>query len=207
MARLDGVFASAHRGAYLDDSGCRKISLVDIDKISLVDIDKTLCIVMVHLPKRFVWGDGGLMSNSQQTEQTRRVVRAIHAASAKGDLEKERQLFSPDLVIEEPPYLPYGGTFHGYDGFLQLAQQAIQFVDFSSLVLESLTVEGNLGFAVVRVRLFSGTEIIATEQWRVENGLAVHCRISWFDATPAQEMRDPPPPAGAAPVSTAAIRS
>ena len=128
------------------------------------------------------------MNASEQTEQTRRVVSAIHAASAKGDLDTERQLFSPDLVIEEPPYLPYGGTFHGYDGFIALATQAIKFVDFSSLVLESLTVEGNLAFAVVRVRLFTGTEIIATEQWQVENGLAVHCRISWFDASPAAEL-------------------
>src|ERR1700730_18890196 len=116
------------------------------------------------------------MSDSQQTEQTRRVGRAIHAASANGDLEKERQLFSPNLVIEEPPYLPYGGTYHGYDGFLQLAEHAIQFVDFSSLVLESLTVEGNLAFAVVRGRLWSGAQVVATEQWRVENGLAVYWR-------------------------------
>lgn len=130
------------------------------------------------------------MNDSQKTEQTRRVVRAIHAASASGDLEKERQLFSPDLVIEEPPYLPYGGTYHGYDGFLQLAKSAIQFVDFSSLVLESLTVEDNLAFAVVRVRLLSGTEIIATEQWQVEKGLAVHCRISWFDVAPVKEMKN-----------------
>lgn len=129
------------------------------------------------------------MNDSQQTEQTRRVVSAIHAASARGEIEKERQLFSPDLVIEEPPYLPYGGTFHGYDGFMQLASHAIEFVDFSSLVLESLTVEGNLAFVVVRVRLWSGAQVIATEQWRVENGLAVYCRISWFDAAPATGMR------------------
>jgi quinol monooxygenase YgiN len=60
-------------------------------------------------------------------------------------------------------------------------------------VLESLTVEGNLGFAVCRVRLLSGAEIIATEQWQVENGLAVHCRISWFDATPAQALSEATP--------------
>jgi len=141
------------------------------------------------------------MSNPQQTEQTRRVVRAIHAASARGDLDQERQLFSPELVIEEPPYLPYGGTYHGYDGFLRLASQAVKFVDFSSLVLDSLTVEGNLAFAVCRVRLLSGAEIIATEQWQVENGLAVHCRISWFDATPAHAMSEASAPraAGAKP--------
>jgi hypothetical protein len=129
------------------------------------------------------------VNDSQQTEQTRRVVSAIHAASARGEIEKERQLFSADLVIEEPPYLPYGGSFRGYDGFLQLASHAVEFVDFSSLVLESLTVEGNLAFAVVRVRLWSGAQVIATEQWRVENGLAVYCRISWFDSRPATGMR------------------
>jgi hypothetical protein len=143
------------------------------------------------------------MNDSQQTEQTRQVIRAIHAASASGDLEKERQLFSPYLVIEEPPYLPYGGTFHGYEGFLQLATQVVKFVDFSSLRLESLTVEGHLAFAVVRVNLLSGAEIIATEQWRVEHGLAVHCRISWFDATPAKDMSETSP-TGAAPRSTPA---
>src|SRR5882757_1430210 len=140
------------------------------------------------------------MNDSQQTEQTRRVVRAIHAASASGDLEKERQLLSPELVIEEPPYLPYGGTYHGYEGFLRLAARAVEFVDFSSLVLESLTVEGNLAFAVVRVRLICGTEIVATEQWRVERGLAVYCRISWFDASPASKWSEKKP-AGTAPGS------
>jgi hypothetical protein len=129
------------------------------------------------------------VNDSQQTQETRRIVSAIHAASARGEIEKERQLFSPDLVIEEPPYLPYGGTFHGYDGFLQLAAHAVEFVDFSSLVLESMTVEGHLAFAVVRVRLWSGPQVVATEQWRVENGLAVYCRISWFDASPASHMR------------------
>jgi ketosteroid isomerase-like protein len=135
------------------------------------------------------------MSGSQQTEETRRVVRAIHAAAASGDVEKERKLFSPDLVIEEPPYLPYGGEYRGYDGFLNLASRAVEFVDFSSLVLESLTVEGDLAFAVVRARLFSGPEFIATEQWWVENGLAVRCRISWFDASPAKEMKAKSPAA------------
>jgi hypothetical protein len=143
------------------------------------------------------------MNDSELTEQTRRVVRAIHSASASGDIDKERQLFSPDLVIEEPPYLPYGGTYHGYDGFMRLASQAVKFVDFSSLRLESLTVERNLGFAVVRVRSLSGTEIIATEEWQVEQGLAVRCRISWFDAAPAKEMSESrtanaPPHPGAA---------
>ena len=128
------------------------------------------------------------MSDTQQTEETRRVVQAIHAAAASGEVDQERQFFSPDLVIEEPPFLPYGGEYRGYDGFLKLASRAVEFVDFSSLVLESLTVEGALAFAVVRARLFSGLEFIATEQWRVENGLAVHCRISWFDAPPATAM-------------------
>jgi ketosteroid isomerase-like protein len=144
------------------------------------------------------------MNNPQQTEQTRQVVRAIHAASARGDLDKERQLFSPDLIIEEPPYLPYGGTYHGYDGFLRLALQAVKFVDFSSLVLDSLTVEGDLAFAVCRVRLVTGAEVIATEQWRVQDGLAVHCRISWFDATPAQELSGSP--TREAPGSMATVR-
>jgi hypothetical protein len=129
------------------------------------------------------------MSDAQRTEETRRVVQAIHAAATGGETDKERQLFSSKLVIEQPPYLPYGGTYHGHDGFLKLASRAVQYVDFSTLVLESLTVEGNLAFAVVRAQLFSGPEIIATEQWRVENGLAVHCRISWFDASPAHEMK------------------
>jgi hypothetical protein len=128
------------------------------------------------------------MGDSEQTEETRRVVLAIHQAAAGREVEEERSLVSPDFVIDEPPYLPYGGRFHGREGFLQVASQAAEFVDFSSLALESLTVEDNLAFVVLKVRLWSGEEIVATEQWRVENGLAVYARISWFDATPANMM-------------------
>ena len=128
------------------------------------------------------------MGDSQQTEETRRVVRAIHDAATGRSVEEERLLFSPDLVIEEPPYLPYGGVYRGHEGFLRVASQAAEFVDFSSIVLESLTVEGHLAFVVLKVRLWSGAEVIATEEWRVENGLAVHARISWFDAAPATGM-------------------
>jgi len=128
------------------------------------------------------------MGDSKQTEETRRVVRAIHDASASRNVEEERLLLSPDLVIEEPPYLPYGGAYHGHEGFLEVASRAAEFVDFSSIALESLTVEGNLAFVVLKVRLWSGAEVIATEEWRVENGLAVYARISWFDAAPASGM-------------------
>ena len=128
------------------------------------------------------------MGNSKQTEQTRRVVSAIHNAAVSRDLEEERLLFSPDLIIEEPPYLPYGGVYHGHEGFLQVATLAAQYVDFSSLALESLTVEGNLAFVVLKVKLWSGADVIATEEWRIEGGVAVHLRISWFDAAPAYQM-------------------
>jgi hypothetical protein len=129
------------------------------------------------------------MADSQQTAETRRVVLAIHDASVSRDVEEERLLFSPDLIIEEPPYLPYGGTFHGHAGFLKVAAMAAEYVDFSSLSLESLTVEGALAFVVLKARLWSGPEFIATEEWRVENGLAVYARISWFDASSARDMK------------------
>ena len=124
-------------------------------------------------------------------------LSAIHAASAAGDLEKERQLFSADMVIEEPPYLPYGGTFHGYEGFLRLFRECSSFCELASTpaqfphVLDAAvrTAVETRGVSVLVVP--GAITAIATEQWRVEKGLAVHCRISWFDATPAKELREP----------------
>ncbi len=47
------------------------------------------------------------------------VVRALYEALSKGDIPGVVARLDPDVVVDEPPALPYGGVHHGRDEFLQ----------------------------------------------------------------------------------------
>ncbi len=47
------------------------------------------------------------------------VVRSLYAALAVGDVPGVVARLDPDLVVDEPPALPYGGVSHGRDTFVE----------------------------------------------------------------------------------------
>jgi uncharacterized protein len=49
------------------------------------------------------------------------VVRGFLAAFTKGDLDGVREALDPNVEVVQPPTLPYGGSYLGKDGFLDLA--------------------------------------------------------------------------------------
>lgn len=47
------------------------------------------------------------------------VVEALYAALSAGDIPSLISRIDPDVIVDEPPALPYGGVHHGRDKFLQ----------------------------------------------------------------------------------------
>ena len=44
------------------------------------------------------------------TEENRALIAAFYAAGLEGDIDKMTDMLTPDIVIHEPAYLPYGGV-------------------------------------------------------------------------------------------------
>jgi uncharacterized protein len=48
------------------------------------------------------------------------ILERFYKLIVDGDVESAVELLHPDYVLHEPAGLPYGGTFKGQDGFLQM---------------------------------------------------------------------------------------
>jgi ketosteroid isomerase-like protein len=108
------------------------------------------------------------------------VTGAVEAALA-GNMEGFLGALHPDVEVHEPDYLPYGGTYTGREGFLDLFQRATQVLDFPTLELISATADDERTVLLMTCKLVSnGDERYITEHWRMEDGLVREVRVFWF---------------------------
>lgn len=56
---------------------------------------------------------------SNQTETAADVVRGLYDALAQGDVPALLARLDPDVIVDEPAQLPYGGAHQGRDVFVQ----------------------------------------------------------------------------------------
>jgi ketosteroid isomerase-like protein len=118
------------------------------------------------------------------TGHTTQIVQEMYAAAAGGDIPRLRELLADDVVINEPPALPYGGRYTGFDAFVGCFGQAMAVIDLTRLRLDSLTVENADAFGCVTVPLASGDgEARIIEHWTVRDGKVVTGDVFWFDTT------------------------
>lgn len=125
------------------------------------------------------------MSNDvSTTEETRRVLSAFYSAGERGDFAALMQCMDENIVIHEPPFLPYGGTYTGIADFQQkIVAGLAPYGDLTKITVRRLVVEGERGFCVVEIpQLAGGGSFQLVEESRVRNGKMVEMRIYYFDA-------------------------
>jgi len=76
------------------------------------------------------------------------VVRAFTDAMRAGDIDTCLEMIAPDLVFSEAESLPFGGGYHGRDGFLQLLRNVSRHL---KVELATPEITGGDGLVAVRV--------------------------------------------------------
>lgn len=76
------------------------------------------------------------------------VVRAFTDAMRSGDIDTCLEMVDPDLVFSEAESLPFGGEYHGKDGFLQLLRNVGRHL---KVELAAPEITGGDGLVAVRV--------------------------------------------------------
>jgi len=116
------------------------------------------------------------------TAETRATIERMYAAAQAGDLAAVSEVMHEQVVVHEPPFLPYGGTYTGLNEFTGVYAEAAAVIDLAAVQVESLTVEDDRAFAVVTVPLVAdATPISLVEHWTVAEGKITSGRIFWFD--------------------------
>jgi ketosteroid isomerase-like protein len=77
------------------------------------------------------------LSQQDPTSRNYTIAEAMYRASADGDAAAFFAPMSPDVVMREPGFLPYGGAHRGITALQALTAQVAAFVDLRSMVATS----------------------------------------------------------------------
>ncbi len=78
------------------------------------------------------------LSETDLTTANRRLIVDMYAAAKAGDVDGFFSALSPEVVITEPSFLPYGGTYRGIDEFRALFGDVAKFLDMSRWLHQAL---------------------------------------------------------------------
>jgi ketosteroid isomerase-like protein len=122
-----------------------------------------------------------LVLMNDDTDKTRELVTRMYAAAATGDLATLEEILDPGFAVEEPNFLPYGGSYNGLESFAALFGEVGKVIDFGAMELEGLTVEGDLAYGRVRAPLVDDSGMASIlEEWRIREGRVAEARVFWL---------------------------
>lgn len=124
------------------------------------------------------------MSTSQsQTEVSRKVVQDFYANGIAGNFGDMLSCLDENLVVIEPPFLFYGGRYEGIPAFQALFAEVGQYVDVSSMKVESLVADGDVVVVFMTARVVKTNDVVQIGEYsRVSNGKIVEMKIYYHDA-------------------------
>jgi hypothetical protein len=114
-------------------------------------------------------------------EMATTIIEALGAALA-GDAGPLTDCLHPDLVVHEPPYLPYGGEYTGPDDFLNLLAEATQFIDATSVEMLDVIADGDRVVLLMSARIIGHPEPVQiTEHWVLKGDKVIDVRVFWYN--------------------------
>jgi ketosteroid isomerase-like protein len=117
------------------------------------------------------------------TEASRAVVEKMNAAASAGDFAGMMAMFASDLVVHEPPFLPWGGEHHGHDGFVALLGRLNENLDMTRVKAERLLADGPWVINVLRIPdRRTGKDVLVIDEMLIRDGVIAEMRVYLHDA-------------------------
>lgn len=123
---------------------------------------------------------------SDQDETNKALVKQLFASILDDDREAVKALLAPDVVVHEAESMPYGGTYHGHEGYFDLLRK----LNECWIGLHAQDWHYTAGDGDVAARcLLTGTSRVSgreisqqiIELWTVKSGKLAEGRIFYFD--------------------------
>lgn len=92
-----------------------------------------------------------MTSTQTLTEQNRALLRNFYDAALRGDMAALTSYFADDVVVSEPDFLPYGGTYRGAEGFAALLAAMAPHADLAGLVVGDIHADDNTVYATIQL--------------------------------------------------------
>jgi ketosteroid isomerase-like protein len=106
----------------------------------------------------------------------------MYDAAKRGDLDTFVAALSPDVVVIEPAFLAYGGTYRGVEGFLSLFADLAATFHVAGLNVDRVIAHGDIVLGFLRMPLADQKSVLdVIEQSTVRNGKVTEMRIFVHD--------------------------
>lgn len=123
-----------------------------------------------------------MTATTSQTEVTRLVLQEMYDAALKMDLPRFFACFDEKIVIDEPSFLPYGGSHAGIEKFTKMVTTINQYMDFKTIQLDKLIADGDTAVAFVRVQSVKAPGVVQlAERSIVRDGKIIDVRVHFFE--------------------------
>jgi ketosteroid isomerase-like protein len=123
-----------------------------------------------------------MTTSGSLAESNKAVIRAFFEAGSRGDLDRVQELMADDIVIHQPAYLPYGGSY-GKSQFPQLAATMSRYIEMRRARVVNLVAEGDYVFVVLSVPdARTGQECTQGVQIRLRDGRLAENHVFFHDA-------------------------
>ncbi len=117
------------------------------------------------------------------TEANRLRVEGMYAAGARGDSQAVMACVDENVVVMEPPYLSFGGTYSGIAAFKELIATIGGVADVSQLEVVYTVAENDRVIGMLRFPdRKTGKPLQLLEQSTFRDGKIVEMKIFYFDA-------------------------
>ena len=116
--------------------------------------------------------------NSDLDAQTRLIVEQLFHCGKAGDIDGVFALLDDNVVVHEPPFLVYAGSYKGRDNFLTLFALIIEkYFDDDKMEIDYIATNGNHAIVMASAPGKRGETVTLAEEIRVRNGKVVEIRI------------------------------
>ncbi|MFD6063245.1 nuclear transport factor 2 family protein [Rhodococcus wratislaviensis] len=123
------------------------------------------------------------------TETNRRIVTEMYEAGQRGELETFFGHVADDVVLTEPAYLPYGGTYRGAEAVREVFGVIAGYLDMNSLTIDRLVADEDHVFAILSSnQIATGERIMLTELSILREGKVAEFRVFFHEAGSLLEL-------------------
>ena len=119
---------------------------------------------------------------ADETDGTRSVVESMYEALLSGDAATLATMFTDDLVVRQPAYLPWGGTYRTPAGAIEVAGKIMEHLDMSQLKVDRVVADGAdaIGFLRFPDRT-TGDDVMVAEHLTVRDGRIAEACLYYHD--------------------------
>jgi ketosteroid isomerase-like protein len=116
------------------------------------------------------------------TTTSRDLMTRMYESAAKADYDDVFACLSEDLVVNEPPFLPYGDIYRGHDGFRNLIGKVTQVLDVAQMQVIRMVAEGDRAIGIIEMPdIATGEQILLAEESLIHDGKVVEITVYFHE--------------------------